>query len=433
MEILVDPLSVVMMLIVSGVGGLIVWYSMGYMAGDDEERRYFAYMSLFVFSMLMLVQAGNFLLLLVGWGLVGLASYLLIGFWHQRAEAVAAAKKAFVMNAIGDATFALAIVLLIWNTGTLELLGVFEEVDGLSDDHGEPRRPRAARRRGREVGPDPAPHLAPGRDGGPDAGLGPDPRGDDGDGRRLPARAGAPDLRGGARRPEPRGDPRHGDAPRRGPRRARAVGHQAGHRVLDDVPDRLHVPRRGDRGVRLRDLPPDDARLLQGAALPRRGSRHPPPRRRAGHPPDGRPEDRPPADAHRLPDRHGRARRDCRRSPGSGRRMRSSPRRSPKEEALGWTLFVAGLAGALLTGAYAFRLYFTVFQGAPQEAAPSRRTRARQRTGRARSRCSSRSASSPCSRRSAACSRSRASGIRSRTGSRRRASRWSRRRPGRTT
>ena len=133
MEILVDPLSVVMMLIVSGVGGLIVWYSMGYMAGDDEERRYFAYMSLFVFSMLLLVQAGNFLLLLVGWGLVGLASYLLIGFWHARAEAVAAAKKAFVMNAIGDATFALAIVLLVWSTGTLELLGVFEEVDGLSD------------------------------------------------------------------------------------------------------------------------------------------------------------------------------------------------------------------------------------------------------------------------------------------------------------
>jgi NADH-quinone oxidoreductase subunit L len=132
-EILVDPLSVVMMLIVSGVGGLIVWYSMGYMAGDDEERRFFAYMSLFVFSMLLLVQAGNFLLLLVGWGLVGLASYLLIGFWHHRPEAVAAAKKAFVMNAIGDATFALALVLLIWDTGTLELLGVFEQVDGLSE------------------------------------------------------------------------------------------------------------------------------------------------------------------------------------------------------------------------------------------------------------------------------------------------------------
>ncbi len=133
MEILVDPLASVMMLVVSGVGGLIVWYSMGYMAGDDEERRFFAYMSLFVFSMLLLVQAGNFLLLLAGWGLVGLASYLLIGFWHHRAEAVAAAKKAFVMNAIGDATFMLAAVLLVWETGTLEYLGVFEEVGGLSD------------------------------------------------------------------------------------------------------------------------------------------------------------------------------------------------------------------------------------------------------------------------------------------------------------
>jgi NADH-quinone oxidoreductase subunit L len=131
-QILVDPLSSVMMLIVSGVGGLIVWYSMGYMAGDDEERRYFAYMSIFVFSMLMLVEAGNFLLLLAGWGLVGLASYLLIGFWHKRPEAVAAAKKAFVMNAIGDATFALACVLLIWETGTLEFFGVFGEVDSLS-------------------------------------------------------------------------------------------------------------------------------------------------------------------------------------------------------------------------------------------------------------------------------------------------------------
>jgi NADH-quinone oxidoreductase subunit L len=131
-QILLDTLSSTMMLIVSGVGGLIVWYSMGYLAGDDEERRYFAYISLFVFSMLLLVQAGNFLLLLVGWGLVGLASYLLIGFWHYKPEAVAAAKKAFVMNAIGDATLALGLVLLIWETGTLEYAGVFEQVDGLS-------------------------------------------------------------------------------------------------------------------------------------------------------------------------------------------------------------------------------------------------------------------------------------------------------------
>ncbi len=113
LRILVDPLSVFMMLIVSGVGFLIVAYSIGYMDGDDEERRYFAYMALFVFSMLLLVQAGNFVILLAGWGLVGLSSYLLIGFWHKRPAAVAAAKKAFIMNAVGDATMALAFFLLI--------------------------------------------------------------------------------------------------------------------------------------------------------------------------------------------------------------------------------------------------------------------------------------------------------------------------------
>ncbi len=132
LSLLVDPLAVTMMLIVSGVGGLIVLYSVGYMHGDTEERRYFAYMALFVFSMLMLVQAGNFLLLLVGWGLVGLASYLLIGFWHQRPEAVAAAKKAFVMNAVGDATMALAFFVLIWQTGTLDFQGAFAGAGGMS-------------------------------------------------------------------------------------------------------------------------------------------------------------------------------------------------------------------------------------------------------------------------------------------------------------
>ena len=87
MQIFVDPISLTMMLIITGVGGLIILYSLGYMAGEDEERRYFAYMSLFVFSMLMLVMGGNFLLLLAGWGLVGLASYLLIGYYHDRPEA----------------------------------------------------------------------------------------------------------------------------------------------------------------------------------------------------------------------------------------------------------------------------------------------------------------------------------------------------------
>jgi NADH-quinone oxidoreductase subunit L len=125
LRILVDPLSVFMMLVVSGVGFLIVAYSIGYMDGDDEERRYFAYMALFVFSMLLLVQAGNLVLLLAGWGLVGLSSYLLIGFWHERPAAVAAAKKAFVMNAIGDATMALAFFILIQHRRTLNFPDAF--------------------------------------------------------------------------------------------------------------------------------------------------------------------------------------------------------------------------------------------------------------------------------------------------------------------
>src|SRR4051812_9293934 len=118
--LLTDQLSIIMMLIVAGVGSLIVAYSVGYMDGDDEERRYFAYMSLFVFSMLLLVQGGNLLLLLAGWGMVGLSSYLLIGFHQDRPPAIAAAKKAFVMNAFGDATMALALFLLIQHTGRLD-------------------------------------------------------------------------------------------------------------------------------------------------------------------------------------------------------------------------------------------------------------------------------------------------------------------------
>jgi NADH-quinone oxidoreductase subunit L len=120
MEIVVDPLSVFMMLVVSGVGFLILSYAVGYMRGDEEERRYHAYKALFVFSMLLLVQSGNLLLLLAGWGMVGLSSYLLINFWHFRHSAVAAGKKAFVMNAVGDATFALALFLLIQQTGALD-------------------------------------------------------------------------------------------------------------------------------------------------------------------------------------------------------------------------------------------------------------------------------------------------------------------------
>src|SRR3954454_17695521 len=130
LTILVDPLSVFMMLVVSGVGSLIVAYSIAYMHDDPEERRYFAYMALFVFSMLRLVQGGNLLLLLVGWGLVGLSSYLLIGFHHERPSAIAAAKKAFIMNAFGDATMVLALFLLLQKTGSLTYESAFSWAGG---------------------------------------------------------------------------------------------------------------------------------------------------------------------------------------------------------------------------------------------------------------------------------------------------------------
>jgi NADH-quinone oxidoreductase subunit L len=131
-RILVDPLSVFMMLVVAGIGSLIVAYSIGYMDGSDEERRYFAYMALFVFSMLLLVEGGNYLLLLAGWGMVGLSSYLLIGYDQERPAAIAAAKKAFIMNAFGDATMALALFILVQKTGSLD----YEVVAARSDSLG---------------------------------------------------------------------------------------------------------------------------------------------------------------------------------------------------------------------------------------------------------------------------------------------------------
>ena len=126
LEVWFDQLTAVMLLVVTGIGFLIHVYSIGYMKGDLQERRFFAYLNMFVFSMLLLVVSGNLVLLLAGWGLVGLSSYLLIGFWHQKPSAVAAAKKAFVMNAIGDVGLALGIFLLFSELGTVTYAGIFE-------------------------------------------------------------------------------------------------------------------------------------------------------------------------------------------------------------------------------------------------------------------------------------------------------------------
>jgi NADH-quinone oxidoreductase subunit L len=121
-----DPLSALMALVVTGVGALIHLYSIGYMKGDPRFGRFFAYMNLFVASMLILVLADGFALLFVGWELVGLCSYLLISFWFEKPAAAAAGKKAFVVNRVGDAGFLVALMLVFAAFGTLD----YEEVLG---------------------------------------------------------------------------------------------------------------------------------------------------------------------------------------------------------------------------------------------------------------------------------------------------------------
>ncbi len=125
-SILVDPLSVFMLLVVTGVGFLIHVYSIGYMHDDPEYLRFFSYMNLFIFAMSLLVLAADFFFLIVGWALVGLASYLLIGFWTDKKSAVLAARKAFVMNVIGDVGMVIAAFMIFEHFGTLNYVEVFK-------------------------------------------------------------------------------------------------------------------------------------------------------------------------------------------------------------------------------------------------------------------------------------------------------------------
>jgi len=124
-----DPLSLVMLLIVTGVGFLIHIYSVGYMNDDPGYARYFSYLNLFLFFMTVLVQAGNVLMMFVGWEGVGLASYLLIGFWFQKTSAASAGMKAFVVNRIGDFGFLIGIFLLLSQFGTLTFTDIAAQLD----------------------------------------------------------------------------------------------------------------------------------------------------------------------------------------------------------------------------------------------------------------------------------------------------------------
>ena len=124
--LLIDQLSITMALIVTGIGFLIHVYSIGYMHDDARYSRFFTFLNFFILMMLTLVLANNYLLMYVGWEGVGLASYLLIGFWFEKPSAADAGKKAFIVNRIGDFGLALAIMFIWTSFGTLNFAEVFE-------------------------------------------------------------------------------------------------------------------------------------------------------------------------------------------------------------------------------------------------------------------------------------------------------------------
>ena len=262
-----------MLFVVTGVGFLIHVYSTGYMAHEGGYYRFFGYLNLFMFSMLTLVLANNLLLLFVGWEGVGLCSYLLIGFYFLRKSASDAGKKAFIVNRIGDAGFMLGLFLMLGTLGTIRFTeigpahrrGAFRSGQRRADGDCA----AAVRRRDRQVGAASAVRLAAGRHGRPDAGQRADPRGDHGDRRRVHDRAHERRLSAGA---DGAGRGGHG-------RRVTAIFAATMGLVQNDIKRVLAYSTVSQLGymflalrrgrVHRRHLPPDDARVLQGAALPR--------------------------------------------------------------------------------------------------------------------------------------------------------------------
>ena len=191
---MLDHLSGLMILIVTGVGFLIHVYSAGYMAHEEGFYRYFAYLNLFVFFMLTLVLGNNYLLMFVGWEGVGLCSYLLIGFWFTRKSAADAGKKAFIVNRVGDFGFILAVMLIFWTFDRIDFTGVFARCRGIRPFAVEPLGTvgvlttiglllfLGAAGKSAQI---PSLCLAAGRDGRSNTRQRIDPCGHDGNGRRL--------------------------------------------------------------------------------------------------------------------------------------------------------------------------------------------------------------------------------------------------------
>ncbi len=209
---LLDPLSAIWLLFVTGVGTLIHIYSTGYMAHEGGYYRFFGYLNLFMFSMLTLILANNYVLMFVGWEGVGLCSYLLIGFYFHRPSASTAANKAFIVNRIGDAGFLLGMFTIAWYFGSLRLTEITHMARSGHFAIGDPiitaATLLAVRGRVRQVGAASTLCLAARRHGRPHAGFRPDPCRDHGHRRRVYGGAVECVVCAGARLDEDHGDHR---------------------------------------------------------------------------------------------------------------------------------------------------------------------------------------------------------------------------------
>ena len=306
-----DRLTAVMVLIVTGVGSLIHIYSIGYMKDDTSYARYFAYLNLFLFFMLLLVLGRSLLVLFVGWEGVGLASYLLIGFWFEDPDKARAGKKAFITNRIGDAGFLLGMFLLYAALGTLDM----DRINAAFTSGPLPAVSASLVGILLFIGATGKSAQIPLHVWLPDAMAGPTPvsalihaatmvtagvylvaRAV----RHLHACAGS--IAGHRHR-------RRADRVFRRDGGRRADRHQEGARLFDDLAARLHVRGAGRGRVRRGHLPPLYARLLQGLPVPCGGQRDPRALGRAGRPQDGRARAQDPAHVRHVRRRDGLHRR----------------------------------------------------------------------------------------------------------------------------
>ena len=357
-----DPLSALMTLVVTGVGTLIHLFAIGYMHGDERFHRFFTYLNLFAASMLTLVLAGNYAMLFIGWELVGLCSYLLIGFWFTRPSAAAAAKKAFVVNRIGDLGFLIGLMVMFATFGTLSFEGVLgraatELTVGTATAIGLLFLVGAA---GKSA-------QVPLYVWLPDAMEGPTP---------VSALIHAATMVTAGVYVVARSSPIYVESPIASGTVAVigaitalwAASIAIGQRDIKKVspirpsPARVHVHgRRGDR-IRRRRVPPHDPRLLQGAPVPRRRVGDPRHVRRAGHVQDGRPGQ---AHAHHRY-HHGHRHLAIAGIP-AGRLLveRRDPRRPVRTGRHLLGVVGGRLIGALMTAFYMTRQWVLVFAAVP--------------------------------------------------------------------